>query len=118
MRLATAPAEKGAAMRKHLTLVTFITVLTVFIVALGTAHALAQEAVRNGEITAIAADTQSFTVKTARGETNVVTTDGTVYKEGDKALAFADLAVGDQVKVTGVRKGADVEATEVLRQPK
>ena len=62
-------------MRKHLTLVTFITVLTVFIVALGTAHALAQEAVRNGEITAIAADTQSFTVKTARGETNVVTTD-------------------------------------------
>ena len=101
-------------MRKHLPII--VTVLC--LVAVFSIQALAQEAVRTGEISQIAADTKSFTVKTARGETNIVTTDSTVIKDGDKTLAFADLKVGDSVKVTGVRKGSDVEAKEIAKQPK
>jgi hypothetical protein len=77
----------------------------------------AQDAVRTGEITKITAETKSLTVKTARGETNVLTTEKTVVKDGDKTIAFADLKVGDSVKITGVRKDADVEAKEILKQP-
>jgi ABC-type enterochelin transport system substrate-binding protein len=102
-------------MRKCVNLVTAITILLITLVSV---QALAQEAVRTGEITAIAADTKSFTVKTARGETNIVTTDSTVITEGDKTLTFADLKVGDSVKVTGTRSGSDVEAGEVARQAK
>lgn len=82
------------------------------------APALAQDAVRTGEIVKIAADTKMFVVKTARGETNITTTAETVYKDGDKTIAFTDLKVGDAVKITGTRKAADVEAKEVVRTPK
>jgi hypothetical protein len=82
------------------------------------APALAQDAVRTGEIVKIAADTRSFVVKTARGETNVLTTADTVIKEGEKTLTFADLKVGDAVRVSGIRKASDVEAKEIVRTPK
>jgi hypothetical protein len=79
---------------------------------------MAQDAVRTGEITKIDAESKSFTVKTARGETEILTTAQTVIKDGDKTLKFEDLKVGDSVKVSGVRKDAQVEAKEVVKQPK
>ncbi len=101
-------------MRKYVGMALAVAVLLVSFAAL----AQAQSAVRTGEITTIAADTKSITVKTARGETNVTTTDKTMIMEGDKHLKFADLKVGDNVKVSGVRKDADVEAEEITRTPK
>lgn len=93
-------------------------VLSCLLVAAWSAPALAQSAVRTGEIVTIDVAAKSFVVKTARGETNVMTTDKTVVKEGDKTLTFEDLKVGDSVRITGVRKDEDVEAEEVMRQPK
>ena len=101
-------------MRKYVGLAVAVAVLVMTFATL--VHA--QSAVRTGEITKITATDKSFTVKTARGETNIVTTDTTVYKEGDKTLKFSDLKVGDNVKVTGVRKDADGQAEEVGRTPK
>jgi hypothetical protein len=92
-------------------------VLFAFLLA-GSTSALAQSAIRNGEIVKIDATAKSFVIKTARGETNVVTTEKTVVKDGDKTVTFEDLEVGDSVRVIGVRKDEDVEASEVLKQPK
>jgi hypothetical protein len=99
-------------MRTRLLAVTFLTVLCF------ASAAMAQDAVRTGEITKITAASKSLTVKTARGETEILTTDQTVVKDGDKTITFDDLKVGDSVKVTGVRKDAQVEAKEILKQPK
>jgi hypothetical protein len=93
-------------------------VLSWLLIAAWSTPALAQSAVRTGEIVKIDIAAKSFVVKTARGETNVMTTDKTVVKEGDKTLTFEDLKVGDSVRITGVRKNEDVEAEEVMRQPK
>lgn len=82
------------------------------------AQAYAQAARRTGEITKIDSERKSFVVKTARGEWNILTTDNTVFKEGDKEIKFEDLKVGDSVRVTGERKGNDVEASEVIREAK
>ncbi len=101
-------------MRKYVGMALAIAVLVMAFSTL--AHA--QAAVRTGEITKISADTKSFTVKTARGETNITTTDKTMIMEGEKMLKFADLKVGDSVKVTGVRKDADVEAERIDKTPK
>ncbi len=77
-------------------------------------QAYGQPAQRTGEITQIDSKNQSFVVKTARGETNILTTESTVFKKGDEEIRFADLKVGDPLQVIGVRKeGANVEAQEV-----
>jgi ABC-type enterochelin transport system substrate-binding protein len=102
-------------MQKSLTV---LLAFAVFLMAFTAHPALAQDATRTGDIAKITAESKSFTIKTARGETTVVTTDATVIKEGDKTLKFADLKVGDTIKVTGVRKDADVEAKEIVRTPK
>ncbi|MBI4455598.1 MAG: hypothetical protein HY644_06840 [Acidobacteria bacterium] len=78
--------------------------------------AYAQQAQRTGEITKIDAAKKSFMVKTSRGETNILTTDKTVFKEGDKEIKLGDLKVGDNVKVSGERKGDDIEAKEVVKE--
>jgi len=73
-----------------------------------------QRAQRTGEITRIDVESRSFVVKTARGETNILTTESTVFKKGDEEIRFEDLKVGDPLQVIGVRKeGANVEAREV-----
>src|SRR5262245_39527599 len=95
-----------------------LVVAVALIVGAVPAPARAQDAVRTGEIVKIAADAKSLVVKTARGETNVLITAETVVKEGEKTLKVADLKVGDAIKVTGVRKEADVEAKEIDRTPK
>ena len=51
--------------------------------------------------------------RTDRGETNILTTDATVYKKGEQEIGFNDLMVGDSLVVMGVRKGSDVEAQEI-----
>ena len=80
-------------------------------------QAYGQRAQRTGEITQIDSENQSFVVKTARGETNILTTEDTVFKKGDREISFEDLKVGDQLQVIGVRKeGANVEAREVTIQ--
>ncbi len=77
-------------------------------------QAYGQRAQRTGEITRIDAESQSFVVKTARGETNILTTESTVFKKGDEQIGFKDLKLGDPLQVIGVRKeGANVEAQEV-----
>ena len=77
-------------------------------------HAYGQQAQRTGEITQIDAENQSFVLRTARGETNILTTESTVFKKGDEEITFEDLKVGDPLQVIGVRKeGAKVEAREV-----
>lgn len=68
-------------------------VLFVLLMAACSPAALAQDAVRNGEIVKIDAAAKSFIVKTARGQTNIVTTGETVIKDGDKPLTFEDLKV-------------------------
>ena len=98
-------------MKKHAFYLTLTLLVTLVLAPL-----YAQEAKRTGEITKIDAAAKSFMVKTARGESNVMTTDATVYKEGDKMIKMADLKVGDHVTVTGERKGNDVEAKEVVRE--
>ena len=56
-------------------------------------------------------------VKTSRGETNVLTTEDTVFKKGAEQIRFEDLKLGDPLRVIGVRKeGANVEAQEVTVQ--
>ena len=77
---------------------------------------LSQAAQRTGEITKLDAAAKSFMIKTARRETNILTTDQTVLKDGDKPIKFADLKVGDHVKIQGERKGSDVEAKEIVRE--
>ena len=80
-------------------------------------QAYGQRAQRTGEITQIDSENQSFVVKTARGETNILTTEDTVFKKGDREISFEDLKVGDPLQVIGVRKeGANVEAREVTIQ--
>ncbi len=76
-------------------------------------QAFGQRAQRTGEITRIDSENQSFVVKTARGETNILTTESTVFKRGDEEIRFENLKVGDPLQVVGVRKGANVEAQEV-----
>ncbi len=76
-------------------------------------QAYGQRAQRTGEITRIDSENQSFVVKTARGETNILTTESTVFKRGDEEIRFEDLKVGDPLQVIGVRKGVNVEAQEV-----
>jgi hypothetical protein len=77
---------------------------------------VAQDAIRTGEIVKIDQSAKTFTVKTSRGETLIETTAKTVVKEGEKTIAFADLKVGDQVRVSGIRKSASVEASEIVKQ--
>lgn len=89
--------------------------LFVVLALLSVGTASAQDAIRTGEITKLDAAAKSFVVKTARGETQIVTTDATVVKDGDKTIAFADLKVGDHVKITGIRKDAAVEAKEIVK---
>ncbi len=76
-------------------------------------QAYGQRAQRTGEITRIDSENQSFVLKTARGETTILTTESTVFKSGDEEIRFEDLKVGDSLQVIGVRKGANVEAQEV-----
>ena len=76
-------------------------------------QAYGQRAQRTGEITRIDSENQSFLVKTSRGETNILTTESTVFKRGNEEIRFEDLKVGDPLQVIGVRKGANVEAQEV-----
>jgi len=76
-------------------------------------QAYGQRAQRTGEITRIDSEKQSFVMKTARGETNILTTESTVFKRGDEEIRFEDLKVGDPLQVIGVRKGANVEARDV-----
>ncbi len=75
-----------------------------------------QRAQRTGEITKIDAENKSFMVRTARGETNILTTENTVFKKGDEEIAFEDLTVGASLLVIGVRRGANVEAQQVTVQ--
>ncbi len=79
-------------------------------------QAYGQQAVRTGEITKIDAENKSFVVKTARGETSILTTENTLFKKGNEEISFADLTVGASLRVSGVRKGANVEAQEVTLQ--
>jgi ABC-type enterochelin transport system substrate-binding protein len=76
----------------------------------------AQQARRTGEITAIDAVNHSFVVKTARGETQIRTTEETVYLRGEEKLNFEDLKVGDSLQVTGTREPDHVVAIEVTVQ--
>ncbi len=77
-------------------------------------QAYGQRAQRTGEITRIDAESHSFVVKTASGETNILTTESTVFKKGDEQIRFEDLKLGDPLQVIGIRKeGANVEAQEV-----
>lgn len=48
--------------------------------------------------------------------TNVLTTIETVFKEAEKPITFEDLKVGDNVEVTGVPRGKNVEAKEIVRK--
>ena len=82
-------------------------------------QAYGQQAQRTGKITQIDAENQSFVVKTSRGETNILTTESTVFKKGDEQIRFEDLKLGDPLRVIGVRtEGANVEAREVTIQAK
>ncbi|MBI2820978.1 MAG: hypothetical protein HYX74_02020 [Acidobacteria bacterium] len=47
--------------------------------------------------------------------TKVSTTDRTVFKEGEQPIAFADLKIGNTVRVKGVPQGKEIRATEVWR---
>ena len=73
----------------------------------------AQRAQRTGEITQIDAENHSFVVKTARGETQIRTTEETVYLRGEEQLTFEDLRVGDSLQVIGTREPDHVVAAEV-----
>jgi len=93
--------------------------LALMVPLLGTlifSQAYAQRAQRTGEITKIDAENKSFMVRTARGQTNILTTENTVFKKGDEEIGFEDLTVGASLLVIGVRKGADVEAQQVTVQ--
>ena len=92
----------------------FMGFLPIMLLAVFAVQGLGQPAKRSGEITKLDAAAKSFMVKTSRGETSVLTTDGTVIKDKDKTLKFADLKVGDHVSIDGERKGNDVEAKEIV----
>ncbi len=96
-----------------------ILILSLMVPLLGTLmfnQAYGQRAQRTGEITKIDAENKSFVVKTARGETNILTTENTVFKKEDEELSFEDLTVGASLLVIGVRRGANVEAQQVTVQ--
>jgi hypothetical protein len=48
--------------------------------------------------------------------TNVLTTIETVFKEAERPITFEDLKVGDNLEVTGVPRGKNVEAKEIIRK--
>jgi len=77
---------------------------------------VAQRAQRTGEITQIDAPNGSFVVKTARGETQIRTSEETIYMRGDDKISFDDLKVGDSLKVVGTRQPDHVLAGEVTVQ--
>ena len=79
-------------------------------------QAYGQRAQRTGEIIIIDAEKKSFVVRTARGRTNILTTENTVFKKGDEEIGFEDLTVGASLLVIGVRSDADVEAQTVTVQ--
>ena len=96
-----------------------ILILSLMVPLLGTLlfnQAYGQRAQRTGEIIIIDAEKKSFVVRTARGRTNILTTENTVFKNGDEEIGFEDLAVGASLLVIGVRSGADVEAQTVTVQ--
>ena len=74
----------------------------------------AQRAQRTGEITQVDAGNRSFVVKTARGETQIRTTEETVYLRGDEKFTFEALKVGDSLQVIGTREPDHVVAREVI----
>ena len=74
----------------------------------------AQRAQRTGEIIQIDAGNRSFVVETARGETQIRTTEETVYLRGDEKLTFEALKVGDSLQVIGTREPDHVVAREVI----
>ena len=73
----------------------------------------AQRAQRTGEITEIDVESQSFIVRTARGETQIRTTEETVYLRGEEKITFEDLKVGDRLQIVGTREPDHVVAAEV-----
>ncbi len=96
-----------------------ILILSLMVPLLGTLlfnQAYGQRAQRTGEIIIIDAEKKSFVVRTARGRTNILTTENTVFKKGDEEIGFEDLTVGASLLVIGVRSGADVEAQTVTVQ--
>ena len=72
----------------------------------------AQRAQRTGKVTQIDAENRSFMVRTARGETQIRTTQKTVYMRGDEKITFEDLKVGDSLQVIGTRKPDHVVANK------
>ncbi len=101
-------------MKKQSILFLFLMVPLLGTLLVNQAHA--QSAQRTGEVIIIDAEKKSFVVRTARGETNILTTENTVFKKGDEELGFEDLTVGTSLLVIGVRSGADVEAQTVTVQ--
>ncbi len=94
----------------------FVVLMVPLLGPLALNQAYAQQAQRTGEITKIDSENKSFVVRTSRGETNILTTENTVFKKGEEEIGFNDLKVGDDLRILGVRKGANVKAREVTLQ--
>jgi uncharacterized protein DUF5666 len=72
--------------------------------------------VAGGEVTAV--DTTTITVKGRRGETSVITVNGsTAYKLGSAAATKADVKVGVRVTALGTRSGDTFTAITVTIRP-
>ena len=74
----------------------------------------------HGSIDSVDATAQSFTVKHGTDSSTFKTDSSTKYKHGTKTIAFGDLKVGDDVRVSFTENGTDKTAArvDVVKEPK
>jgi len=67
----------------------------------------------HGDIDSVDTTAQSFTVKHGNDSSTFKTDSSTKYKHGTKTIAFGDLKVGDDVRVSFTENGTDKTAARV-----
>jgi hypothetical protein len=101
-------------MRKHL--ISGLTLLLVFATAAFAAGSKASPKDyhrMHGEIASVDATAQTFTVKHGNDTSTFKTDAATKYKGLGKDIAFSDLQVGDDVRVSFTENGSDKTAARV-----
>jgi hypothetical protein len=102
-------------MRKHLILnLALLLVLAAALVAGADSKASSKQYHRmHGDIASVDATTQTFTVKHGGDVSTFKTDNATKYRGMGKEITFADLQVGDDVRVSYTEEGSDKTAARV-----
>jgi opacity protein-like surface antigen len=101
-------------MRKHFVLgLTLLLVLAAAVFAADSKASPKQYHRTHGDIASVDATTQTFTVKHGNDTSTFKTDNATKYRGAGKEITFADLQVGDDVRVSFTENGTDKTAARV-----